>query len=434
MDAEDGRQRAVLHPARVHFLTLCLGALEAAEVGGQVGRRARRGLGHHVFDLAAQLHCLTGDIARPLDAIAMPDDRGRIFHIAVAHPVRIAEQEETLGRCIACQNIVVQHLTESGERDRIFVGRMQRIAPVAVVPPAVHTELQDVCQILGVILQLRRVKRLLVGLVRVIVEQDHHPVLMRPIDKALHIREILCIDGIARAVLARAPLGVDDEDVEREAVCTIVFHDRLVVGVRPVLIAAVPRAEGLDVRDRRAPGDLGEARAQRLGIAVCKHHINVGRVIALPAAVGVGRTDVCSPLLCRDDARVVHERIDLGRVAGIGQIVIEARRAHLLRRGLRHGPDELAVRIEDLDRIRMVAAVGIEPHRIGRGLGDETVPLGARLCRNAGEIAAPGGDQTDAILKAVIALLFHADHRIGQQHHARRIALQRGDARLCRRE
>ena len=114
--------------------------------------------------------------------------------------------------------------------------------------------------------------------------------------------------------------------------------------------------------------------------------------------------------------------------------MIEARRAHLLRRGLRHGPDELAVRIEDLDRIRMVAAVGMELHRVGCGLGDETVPLGARLCRNAGKIAAPGSNQTDAVLKAVIALLFHADHRIGQQHHARRVALQRDDPRLRRRE
>ena len=94
--------------------------------------------------------------------------------------------------------------------------------------------------------------------------------------------------------------------------------------------------------------------------------------------------------------------------------MIEARGAHRLRRGLRHRPDNLAVLVEDLDGVRVIAAVAVESDRVSRSLGNGAVSLGARRRRDTGEVAAPGGNQADAVLKAVLALLFHADNGIGQ--------------------
>ena len=120
VDAEDGRQCAVLHPAGVHRIRLLRGAHEAAEVGRHVGRCARRGHRDHIGQLTAELQRLAGNVARPLNAVAMPDDRGAIVDLAVFHPLSVCHEEDALVARVVLQDVVVHDLAEGGRHNALI--------------------------------------------------------------------------------------------------------------------------------------------------------------------------------------------------------------------------------------------------------------------------------------------------------------------------
>ena len=169
----------------------------------------------------------------------MPD-HGRIaLDGAVSVPVGIDHEKDAVIARIVGQNVAVDHLAERRGRD-LGIGGFQRVLPVAVVPPAVQPHGEDLLQIFGMPFQLGRRERRIRALVRMVVEDRQHAGFVCVCEEAPHIREVVRRDVIARPVLRRAPLGVDDEHVEREAVCTVVCNNVLIVGGGPVLIAAVP--------------------------------------------------------------------------------------------------------------------------------------------------------------------------------------------------
>ena len=205
-----------------------------------------------------------------------------------------------------------------------------------------------------------------------VVEDGQHTRRLRLGKEALHVREGGRVQVIARAVLACAPVCVDGQHVQREAVLAIVLDHGKVFFVRPVLIAAVPRAEGLDVRDRRTPGERDDVAAQlhRRGIGEEQVHVLVLVVgEQLPTAVVVGRAGVCRALRRRDHARRIRQRKHGGRVARVGELGVEPVDRHGVVVIIGIFPHELAVTIGHLDRIGCQrGAVFVELDRVVCGL------------------------------------------------------------------
>ena len=112
--------------------------------------------------------------------------------------------------------------------------------PVAVIPPGVQPQLHEPLQFFLAIAHFHGIEEIFCPFYRlgVIVEHDLHPVRVRKGKKALQVRKKRRVHIVADAAVGSgAPVGIDDEVVERNAV-RFVIEDALFCAFLVVLEVA----------------------------------------------------------------------------------------------------------------------------------------------------------------------------------------------------
>ena len=125
-----------------------------------------------------------------------------------------------------------------------FRGRHKRGKPVAVVPPRVKPDVKQLLQTAFTVGNFLGVEHVCaVDRFRVVVEHNVHVLRVHLGKKTLHVGKQLRVDVVAPSVYVCAPVGVDDNVVQRIVVPGVVVKhlQRFLVCVGVVF--AVPRAE-----------------------------------------------------------------------------------------------------------------------------------------------------------------------------------------------
>ena len=238
VEAHNGGQRAVLYPADVQ---IGIGIPEVpADIAQDVRHGRRRARVDRVLQLGSQSLTVAEDISRPLEAVAVGGNVGRVRNVGGPDPVDVREEPRAVISVDGIGQGVVHILTQqvtvnAGE------GGIQTVAPVTVIPPRAHALIQLFLQIFGKPVQLIFLQHGAAVVADVIVHDGQHAQAGGPGIEFLNVAEQVGIDVVTRGT-AQAPIGVHHEHVQGEILLTVGFDQLVDPAVGQFYIAGIPQA------------------------------------------------------------------------------------------------------------------------------------------------------------------------------------------------
>ena len=342
---------------------------------------------------------------------------------AVGAAVDVAHHEQTLVRIHSLLCIRIEGSTDRfmGEALRRFDGR----GPVAVVPPALKSQAQNVGQVIKAELHFIRIDGetflacpIVPGRLRMVVEHDVDAHVVCLLEEAFHIREQIGVDLIAGAAGsdALAPVGIDNEVIQRDLIGLMVIPDllqSLFLGV--CIIAAVPCAKGRKRKHLGLAGQLVKVLAELYAVALRQEDVHIRGVVVCIKAVCIHILRVFRRLRCEAPLRHGHTRgiahlPGIHFLAWIGQIDLAARHALIF-------PQEVALFVGNGDAGDVLRIRGNSDVKRAGAQDDAAVRIFAGNSRPF-PIVTVGNMEGFAVLKPFRPLFFQTHNRRGQDLNA----------------